>query len=160
MYEHDSDAASLAESYTEMSEILMPDHTNNLGRAMGGAILHWMDICAAIASRRYARRQVVTAAMDHVDFSAPIELGDVVVVRGYVFDTGESSMDVKVEVRSERPAHGEYEQTATSFFTMVALDEDGTPTTVPKLTCETEMEQALHEAAIDRREKQRAALVQ
>ncbi|WP_267641385.1 acyl-CoA thioesterase [Haloarchaeobius amylolyticus] len=159
MYKHDSDAASLAESYTELSEILMPDDTNNLGRALGGSILHWMDICAAIASRRFARRQVVTAAMDHVDFRGPIELGDVVVVTGYVFDTGSSSMDVKVEVRSERPEQGEYEQTATSFFTMVALDDAGDPTTVPSLHCETETEQALREAAVERREKRRAALV-
>ncbi|WP_435365297.1 acyl-CoA thioesterase [Haloarchaeobius sp. DYHT-AS-18] len=159
MYEHDSDTASLAESYTEMSEILMPDDTNNLGRALGGAILHWMDICAAIAARRFARRQVVTAAMDHVDFTGAIDLGDVVVVTAYVFETGDSSMDVKVEVRSERPEQGEYEQTATSYFTMVALGEDGDPTSVPDLACETEMEQALHEAALERREKRRTALV-
>ncbi|WP_435359944.1 acyl-CoA thioesterase [Haloarchaeobius sp. DFWS5] len=158
MYQHESDVASLAESFTEMSEILMPDDTNNLGRALGGAILHWMDICAAISARRFARRQVVTAAMDHVDFKRPIELGDVVVVTGYVFDTGGSSMDVKVEVRSERPAEGTYEQTATSYFTMVALDDDGDSTAVPDLVCETEMEEALHETAVERRRDRRAAL--
>jgi len=59
---------TLQDSYTEMSEILMPNDTNNLGRALGGSVLHWMDICGAISARRFSNRQVVTAAMDHVDF--------------------------------------------------------------------------------------------
>lgn len=94
---------TLQDSYTEMSEILMPNDTNNLGRALGGSVLHWMDICGAISARRFSNRQVVTAAMDHVDFMAPIDLGDVVTITGYVFDTGQTSMDIKVDVQAERP---------------------------------------------------------
>mgnify|MGYP000002188982 CR=1 FL=1 len=155
MYHHDGDATSLAESYTELSEILMPDDTNNLGRALGGAILHWMDIAAAVAGRRFAREQVVTAAMDHVDFQAAIDLGDIVTVQAYVFATGDTSMDVKVDVNSERPETGDYEATATSFFTMVAVDEDGTSAQVPRLECPTEAEVALREAALDQRRDRR-----
>ena len=159
MYDHDSETASLAESYTEMSEILMPDDTNNLGRALGGAILHWMDICAAVAGRRFAREQVVTAAMDHVDFRAAIDLGDIVTVQGYVFATGDTSMDVKVDVHSDRPETGDYEATATSFFTMVAVDDDGTSAAVPHLECPTEAEVALRETALDRRRERRRELL-
>ncbi|WP_323674190.1 acyl-CoA thioesterase [Halorubellus sp. PRR65] len=155
MYDHDSETTSLAESYTELSEILMPDDTNNLGRALGGAVLHWMDICAAVAGRRFAREQVVTAAMDHVDFRAPIDLGDIVTVQGYVFATGETSVDVKVDVHAERPETGHYEATATSFFTMVAVDQDGGSAPVPALECPTEAEVALREAALDHRQDRR-----
>jgi len=112
---------TLQDSYTEMSEILMPNDTNNLGRALGGSVLHWMDICGAISARRFSNRQVVTAAMDHVDFMAPIDLGDVVTITGYVFDTGQTSMDIKVDVQAERPTAGETDKAATSFFSFVAL---------------------------------------
>jgi len=70
-----TDSARLMDSYTEMTEMLLPNDTNNLGRALGGAVLHWMDICAAIASMRFAGNQCVTASMDHVDFISPIEMG-------------------------------------------------------------------------------------
>lgn len=136
----------------------MPNHTNNLGRALGGAILHWMDICGAIAARRYSRRQVVTAAMDHVDFIAPIELGDVVVVTGYVFDTGRTSMDVKVDVHAERPSNGEINETASSFFNFVALDSDESPTPVPAIHCPTASERELRDTALEERSDRRRDL--
>jgi acyl-CoA hydrolase len=149
------DTETLEASRTVMSEILMPNDANNLGRALGGSILHWMDIWAAIASRRFSRRQVVTASMDHVDFLGPIDLGDIVVVEGYVFETGETSMDVVVTVRAERPGHDEKGETATSFFTMVALDDEENPTAVPTLTCPTDEQETLRNDALRRRQKRR-----
>ena len=65
----------LAVSHTEMTELLLPGDTNSLGRALGGTVLHWMDVCGAIAAMRFAGHQVVTASMEHVDFIAPIEIG-------------------------------------------------------------------------------------
>ncbi|WP_227356919.1 acyl-CoA thioesterase [Haladaptatus salinisoli] len=152
------DTATLSDSYTVVSEILMPNDANNLGRALGGSILHWMDICAAIASRRFARRQVVTASMDHVDFLGPIDLGDIVVVEGYVFETGRTSMDVLVDVRAERPSENEVQATATSFFTMVALDDDERPTTVPDVACPTEDQATLRDDALRQRRERRESL--
>jgi acyl-CoA hydrolase len=152
------DETTLAESYTEMSEILMPNDTNNLGRALGGTVLHWMDICGAIAGRRFARRQVVTASMDHVDFLAAIGLGDVVTVEGYVFDTGDSSVDVRVTVRAERPTEGERRETASSFFTFVALDGDEAPAPVPDLACPTDEERRRRDRALEKRREQRREL--
>ena len=149
---------TLQESYTEMSEILMPNDTNNLGRALGGSVLHWMDICGAISARRFSHRQVVTAAMDHVDFTAPIDLGDVVTITGYVFDTGRTSMDVKVNVHAERPSEEETDEAATSFFSFVALDEDETPATVPTLQCPTESQVTLREEALTQRRQRRQEL--
>ncbi len=150
----DSETATVAESYTEMTELLLPNDTNNLGRALGGAVLHWMDVCGAIAGMRFASRQVVTASMDHVDFIAPIEMGEVVVVEGYVFNAGRTSLDVKVEVRAENPRTGDSRRTTTSYFTFVALDEAGRPTEVPAVECPTAEETALRERAIDGRREQ------
>ncbi|WP_254546150.1 acyl-CoA thioesterase [Halomarina pelagica] len=144
-------SATLADSYTELSEILMPNDTNNLGRALGGSVLHWMDICGAIAARRFSRRQVVTASMDHVDFLAHIALGDIVTVSGYAFDTGETSVDVAVTVRAERPAADVRRDTATSFFTFVALDGEERPTAVPALDCPTDDQRALRDRALEER---------
>ena len=151
-------ATPLLDSYTEMTEILLPNDTNNLGRALGGAVLNWMDICGAVAAMRFAGDQVVTASMDHVDFIAPIELGEVVVVEAYVFDTGRTSVDVKVDVRAEDPRSDRPDRDATtSFFTFVALDGEGRPTPVPGLTCETDTERGLRDRAVeDRREQLRA----
>jgi|GEM_PF-97772 len=148
------DAVTLAASYTEMTELLLPNDTNNLGRALGGAVLHWMDICGAIASMRFSSRQCVTASMDHVDFISPIDIGEVAVIEGYVFNTGRTSVDVKVDVRAENPQTGAVRETTSSFFTFVALDDDGHPTTVPQLDCPTTEETALREAALEERRAQ------
>lgn len=149
-----AETATLAESYTEMTELLLPNDTNNLGRALGGVVLHWMDICGAIAGMRFANRQVVTASMDHVDFISPIDLGEVAVVQAYVFNTGRTSVDVKVDVRAEDPKKSEERKTTASYFTFVALDENGKSTPVPSLECPTDDERALREEAIEGRRAQ------
>jgi acyl-CoA hydrolase len=145
---------TLAESKTEMTEMLLPNETNNLGRALGGSVLHWMDICAAISSMRFAGTQCVTASMDHVDFVSPIDLGEVAVIDGYVFNGGRTSVDVKVEVHAEDPKQGDRRLATSSFFTFVAVDDDGHPTEVPDLECPTEAEAALRDEALAERREQ------
>ena len=144
----------LAASKTEMTEMVLPNETNTLGRALGGVVLHWMDICAAIAGMRFAGTQCVTASMDHVDFVSPIDIGEVAVVEGYVFATGRTSLDVKVEVHAEDPKGGDSRLTTSSFFTFVALDESGRPTAVPDLECPTEAEADLRDEAVAERRAQ------
>ncbi|GAA0231038.1 acyl-CoA thioesterase [Haladaptatus pallidirubidus] len=155
-----ANTATLMDSYTEMTELLLPNDTNNLGRALGGAVLHWMDICGAIAAMRFCGNQCVTASMDHVDFISPIDLGEVAVVEAFVFDTGRTSIDVKVNVRAEDPKKGEERETTTSFFTFVALDEAGTPTPVPKLDCPDDTQQALCDSARTERIEQLRAVAE
>ncbi|SDM49497.1 Acyl-CoA hydrolase [Halogranum gelatinilyticum] len=151
---------TLLESYTEMTQILMPNDTNNMGRALGGSILHWMDICGAVTGRRFAHNQVVTASMDHVDFTGAIDLGDIVRIEGYVFDTGETSLDIRVDVVTEVPETGARRDTASSFFTFVAIDEDEQPTAVPNLACPTSEERSLRQYALDERASRRRELVE
>jgi acyl-CoA hydrolase len=152
--------ATLAESHTEMTEIVLPNDTNTHGRALGGAVLHWMDVCGAIAAMRFANEGVVTASMEHVDFKRPIDLGEVVVVEAYVYDTGRTSLDVTVEVRAENPQTNTEHATTSSFFTFVAVDDDGEPTPVPDLDCPTEGERRLRDDALDERAAQLERLVE
>jgi acyl-CoA hydrolase len=155
-----SDTTRLSDSYTEMTEMLLPNDTNNLGRALGGAVLHWMDMCGAVAAMRFSSRQCVTAAMDHVDFISPIDQGEVAVVEAYVFETGTTSLDVKVDVRAENPRTGNERKTTTSFFTFVALDEAGHPTGVPELVCDTDAEVELRDKAREERTAQLRAVAE
>ncbi|WP_302082462.1 acyl-CoA thioesterase [Salinibaculum rarum] len=155
----DGQTARLSQSHTEMTELLMPDDTNFFGRALGGAVLHWMDICGAIAAMRFSNSQCVTASMDHVDFISPIELGEIVVVQAYAFDTGQTSVDVKVDVMAEEPRTGESRDTTSSFLTFVAVDEDGTPTEVPELVCESDAEREHRDSARDQRQDQLETLI-
>lgn len=140
--------ATLAESHTEMTEMLLPNDTSTFGRALGGVVLHWMDIAGAISAMRFTGHPCVTASMDHVDFISPIDLGEVAVVQAYVFDTGRTSVDIRVEVTAEDPKADEPAREATtSFFTFVALDDEGAPTPVPDLVCTTDAAAELRQTA-------------
>ena len=154
------DSVPLSESHTEMTEMLLPNDTNNLGRALGGVVLHWMDICGAISAMRFANRQCVTASMDHVDFIAPIDLGEIAVIQSYVFNTGRTSIDVKVDVHSENPRTGKHQETTTSFLTFVAIDDTGKPVQVPDLACETEAEEDLREMAVEQRQDELESIIE
>lgn len=154
-----TDRSTLAESRTEMTELLLPNDTNQLGRALGGAVLHWMDVSAAVSAMRFSNQPCVTAAIDGVSFDGAIELGEVAVVDAYVFSTGRSSMAVNVDVYAEDTLAGDRGDAASAVFTYVALDESGTPTAVPELAYPSAEEQALRDAAIERRrERLEAAL--
>ncbi|GAD51603.1 cytosolic long-chain acyl-CoA thioester hydrolase family protein [Halarchaeum acidiphilum MH1-52-1] len=155
-----TDAATLGSSFTERTEVLMPNDTNHLGRAFGGRILEWMDVVSSVACRRFAGHQVVTASIDHVDFHAPIATGDVVTVESYVFDTGNTSLTVRTTVRAEDPEVDEEWDVTTAFFTFVAVDDDDRPVSVPSLDCPSEDERALRERALDERRDHREALIE
>lgn len=154
------ETAPLHRSHTEMTELVLPDDTNFFGRALGGAVLHWMDICGAVAAMRFANRQCVTASMDHVDFIGPIDLGEIAVIQAYVFNTGRTSIDVKVDVQAEDPLEGETRDATSSFLTYVAVGEDGKPTPVPDIVCEDEAEQELRETALAERRAEIESLVE
>jgi acyl-CoA hydrolase len=143
-----------------MTEMVLPNDTNTHGRALGGTVLHWMDVCGAVAAMRFAREKVVTASLDHVDFLAPIDLGEVATVEAYVFAAGRTSVDVRVEVAAENPVTGDRRETTTSFLTFVALDDDGAPTPVPRLACPTDAERARRDDARAEREAQAEALIE
>ncbi len=89
------------DSFTEMNELVLPNDTNTLNNLMGGKMLHWMDICAAIAAQKHSNRIVVTASVDSVSFKETIRLGDVVTLSAYVTRSFNSSMEVFIEVYAQ-----------------------------------------------------------
>jgi len=108
---------------------------------------------------RFASKQFVTASIDHVGLVAPIELGGVVTVRAYVFNTGPTSPDVRVDVAAENPRTGRSRDATTSFLPFVAIDERGPPSTVPELVRGTDAERGHREEAVEKRETQLADLL-
>jgi len=135
-----------------MTEIVLPSHANALGTIFGGQIMSWIDICAAIAAGRHARRVVVTASIDALHFVAPVKVGHVVHLKACVNYAGKTSMEVGVRVDSENPMDGTLKHTSTAYLTFVALDESGRPQPVPAIAPETPDEKRRFKSAQKRRE--------
>jgi acyl-CoA hydrolase len=141
----------------EMTQVVLPQSTNALGNVFGGQVMAWIDICAAVASQRHCRAQVVTASIDAVHFIEPIKQGDVVVLRAQVNAAFHTSMECGVLVESENPLTGERRRAVKAYATFVALDPRGLPMSVPPLELETDEERRRFEEATARRD-QRLAL--
>jgi acyl-CoA hydrolase len=140
------------ESYTTMTQIVLPGDANALGTIFGGKIMSWIDIAAAIAAGRHARKVVVTASIDALHFLAPVKVGHVVHVSASVNFASRTSMEVGVRVDSENPITGEKTHTSTAYTTFVALDDNGRPTPVAPVLPETPDEKRRFEEARKRRE--------
>jgi len=148
-----------SESSVDMREMVLPESANNLGTIFGGQVMSWIDIAAAIAAGRHARRVVVTASIDALHFLAPVKVGEVVRIKAQVNYAARTSMEVGVRVEKENLISGAVAHTATAYATFVALDEKGKPTDVPPVTPETEEEKRRYNEAVKRREA-RVALAQ
>jgi len=140
------------DSTVTMTEIVLPGHANALGTIFGGQVMSWIDIAAAIAAGRHARKVVVTASIDALHFVAPIKVGHVVHIRAMVNYSSRTSMEVGVRVDSENPVTGEVHHTAKAYLTFVALNEHGRPTPVPPVLVETPDEKRRFDQARLRRE--------
>ena len=138
-------------SSVTMTQLVLPSHANALGTVFGGTILSWIDIAAAIAAGRHARRTVVTASLDAVHFIAPVRVGFVVQIKASVNFASRTSMEVGVRVDSENPLTGEIRHTVTAYTTFVALDDLGKPTPVPAIAPETPEQQRRFQQAQQRR---------
>lgn len=119
---------------------------------MGGQLLSWMDITAAISAHRHCRRVVVTAAVNNVSFEHPIKLGDVVTIEAKVSRAFTSSMEVYLDVYVEDHASGKLKKCNEAIYTFVAVDQVGSPIHVPALVPETEEEVKRFNSALRRRE--------
>jgi acyl-CoA hydrolase len=142
-----------ADSAAEMLQVVLPNDTNPLGNVLGGTVMHWIDLVAAIAAYRHSHRPVVTVSMDRLDFRAPIRLGHIVKLKARLHYVGRTSMEVGVEVFAEDPQTGDQQQTSSALVTYVALNNAGQPTAVPPLLLTTDEERAFFEAARQRRQQ-------
>lgn len=143
---------TVAESTVTMTELVLPHHTNQLGNLLGGQLMHWIDICGALASARHSHRVCVTASVDRIDFHHPIKLGNVVTLIASVNRAFRTSMEVGVNVYAESHAQATRVLTNSAFLTFVSVDENGKPTETFEIVPETEDEKRRFEEALARRQ--------
>lgn len=142
---------TVADSAVQMTEIVLPEDTNPKGTIFGGRVLALIDKCAAIASMRHARGEVLTISMDSVAFLSGARLGNVLLLEARLNAAFGSSMEVEVTVHSEEPSTGERHLTTTALVTMVAVDAQARPCKVPPLELIGDEEQRRASEAAERR---------
>jgi len=142
----------ISDSATEMTQLVLPQHANVHGSVLGGTVLHWIDLAAAVVANRHSRRPVVTAAIDDMAFHAPIQIGQLALIHAHITLVDRSSLEICVQVESEDLLSGERRHTSTAYVTFVALDPvTRRPVAVPPLLLETEAQRTEHAAAVQRR---------
>jgi len=146
-------AKQVSTSETIMTEMIMPNDTNPLGDLMGGNLLRWMDVAAAICAGKHCESHVVTASVDHVSFTQPIKVGEVITIKAVVTRAFSSSVEVFVEVYSADIRGMNARLCNHAYLTFVALNkETRTVVSVPKVLPLTGEEQKQFDSALRRRE--------
>jgi len=145
----------VAESISEMVELVLPNDANPLGSLLGGRLMHWIDVAGALAAHRHARGYVVTASTDHLDFLIPAKVGDVVIFKSSVNRVYRTSMEVGIKVWVESYFTGERHQISSAYLTFVAVDGDGRKLPVAQVIPQTAEEIRRYEDAGRRREIRR-----
>ena len=133
----DEFAKSASESETTITELMIPSYANFGGKIHGGILLGLMDKVAYACAAKHTGSYCVTVSVETVDFLAPVEVGELVSLKARVNYTGRSSIVVGIRVVAENVKVGEEKHTNTSYFTMVAKDDNNNPTKVPKLILES-----------------------
>jgi uncharacterized protein (TIGR00369 family) len=126
-------ANTVAASKITLSELMLPSHSNFSGKIHGGYLLKLMDQIAFACASKYSGCYCVTASVDTVDFLNPVEIGELVTLKASVNYVGKTSMVVGIRVISEQIQTGVKKHCNSSYFTMVAKDENGNNSTVPQL---------------------------
>jgi acyl-CoA hydrolase len=144
---------TVANSFVMMTELVLPNHTNQLGNLLGGQLMHWIDICAAISAAKHSQRVCVTASVDKIDFHHPIKLGNVVTIMASVNRAFNTSMEVGVKVFAEAHSDGNRFHSNTAYLTFVGVDKDGKPVKTFEIEPETNEEKRRYEEALERRQR-------
>ena len=146
------EAKNAADSLVVMTELVLPNDTNTFGNLMGGRLMYWMDIAAALAAMKHCGAPVVTASVDNISFEAPIKLSNAVHIEAKVSRAFNTSMEVHMKVWGEDVLHQYKYKSNEAYYTFVALDPNGKPRSVPSMTPETDEEKKLFEGALRRRQ--------
>lgn len=137
---------TVEQSKVSIGNIMLPEHANPSGNVHGGEIMKLMDHAAGIVALKHARTNVVTARVDSLEFHQSIHIGNLVMCEAHLLYVGKSSMEIAVNVSVEDLFKDEAAKIAlTALFTMVALDKNGNPTTVPTLALTTDEERTAFE---------------
>lgn len=146
-------AKRVSESFTVMTEMIMPNDTNPLGNLMGGNLMRWMDIAGGICAGRHTNRDVVTVSVDHVSFQKPIHIGDVITLQASVTRAFSTSVEIFVEVFAAGIKGDNPRKCNDAYLTFVALNaETMKPCEVPPVLALTGEEQERYNGALRRRE--------
>lgn len=143
---------TVAQSRVTLSALMGPQDANNHGNVHGGVIMKMVDEVGALAAMRHARAPVVTVVVDSVTFLEPIRVGHLVQCDAELTYVGRTSMEVRVRVTSENPLTGTSSVTNNAYLVYVALDPEGRPTPVPRLTFTTDDERRRADEARERQE--------
>lgn len=141
-----------SQSEVVMTELVLPNDTNYLGNLLGGRLMHWIDIAAALSAMRHSGKVCVTASVDEISFNEPVKLGHVVHVRAVMTRAFRTSMEVYVQVEREDPLNGTFAQTSEAYLTFVSIDHYGKPLPAPPVEPQTDLEKLRYEEAAIRRE--------
>jgi acyl-CoA hydrolase len=140
------------DSHVSTTELVLPNDTNQLGNLLGGRLMHWIDISAAIAAQLHSGRVCVTASVDELNFHHPIRLGDVVTLQASVNRAFHSSMEIGVVVTAHGLHGSPIRRANNAYLTFVAIDEHGHPVEIPPVIPETDDERRRFDEALTRRE--------
>jgi acyl-CoA hydrolase len=135
-----------------MTELVLPNDTNLFGNLMGGRLMYWMDIAAALSAGKHCNAPVVTASVDNISFESPIKLGNVVHIEAHVSRAFTTSMEVHLKVWGEDLTHQYRYKSNEAYYTFVALDPNRKPRPVPPLEPVTDDEKRLFDGALRRRQ--------
>lgn len=141
-----------SESIVIMTELVLPNDTNLFGNLMGGRLMYWMDIAAALSASKHCNAPVVTASVDNISFESPIKLGNVVHIEAMITRAFNTSMEIHLKVWGEDLTHQYRYQSNEAYYTFVALDPNRKPRPVPALVPETPEEKELFDGALRRRQ--------
>src|ERR1044071_5779360 len=146
------DSKKPSDSLTLMTEIVLPNDTNVFGNLMGGRLMYWMDIAAAISAQKHCNAPVVTASVDNISFENPIKIGNVVHIEAKVTRSFNSSMEIHLNVWGEDLTQQYKYKSNQAYCTFVALDPNRKPRAVAPIFPENEEEQKLYDGALRRRQ--------
>jgi acyl-CoA hydrolase len=146
------DTKNPSDSLIIMTELVLPNDTNLFGNLMGGRLMYWMDIAAALSAGKHCNAPVVTASVDNISFESPIKLGNVVHIEAKVTRAFNTSMEVHLNVWGEDLTHQYKYKSNQAYYTFVALDPNRKPRTVPPLVAVTEDDLKLFDGALRRRQ--------
>ena len=145
-------ARTVAESQSERSEIIFPADANALGALFGGRLMQYIDLVGAMAASRHARAITVTASMDHLDFVAPVKVGDLLILKASVNRAFKTSMEVGVKAMVEDVRQNRLRHVSSAYLTYVAMDMTGKKLVVPQVIPVTDHQKRRFEDAGRRRE--------
>ena len=139
-------------SVITMTELVLPQHTNQLGNLLGGQLMHWIDICAALAASKHSGCVCVTASVDKIDFHEPVKIGDVVTLVASVNRVFKTSMEVGVKVIAQNFTKAKNIHTNSAYLTFVSVDKTGKPVNSNEIIPQSEEEKRRFSEALQRRQ--------